>query len=57
MDGVVVGEDAVRRAFEVVELTRMHGPPEPGSDQEHEHDRERDQEEEDFHAGIYCGRP
>src|SRR6266496_887510 len=47
---VVVCEDAVRWAFEIVELPARNRPPERSADQEREHDRERDQQVEDFHC-------
>ena len=38
---VVVHQDAVRRAFQIVELAAFERPPEQRADGEHEHDRER----------------
>lgn len=35
---VVILQDAVRRAFEVVELTASERPPEDRADQENQHD-------------------
>ncbi len=48
--GVVVGENPVRRTFEIVELPGSNRPPERRGDQQREHDGQRNQQQEDFHA-------
>ncbi len=46
---IVVGEDAVRRTVEIVELTLCNAPPERRADGDHQGDGQRDQEEKDVH--------
>ena len=52
---VVVLQDAMRRALQIVELTAVDGPPEQRTDQEDEHKRQRDEQIQDVHAVILTG--
>ena len=53
MRPVVVGEDAVRRAIEIVELTIVRSPPEARADQQHQYHRQRNEQEQDVHRSTY----
>src|SRR4051812_35327471 len=53
MRRIVIVENAMRGAVEVIELTAVHRPPERCTDQEYERHRKRDQQHEDLHDAAF----
>ena len=53
---VVVHDDAVRRAFEVVELTAFDGPQHDPGDDADEDEAQRDEQQQDIHSQRFVAR-
>jgi len=52
MRSVVVCDDPMRRALEIVELPALHAPNECSAERERQDDGERNQQEENVHCGY-----
>jgi len=56
-DRVVVQQDALALALQIVELTSVEGPAEDADDHQHEAGRERDQQVHDVHVSTRPAAP